>query len=82
MMTKTLNGIVHGKTIELLDDPEMPEGANVRVVVCSTMSASRRGGGFLRAAGVLADSWSEEDDAILEQFANDRNQSNRREMPE
>lgn len=82
MMTKTLNGIVHGKTIELLDDLGMPEGETVRVVVCSTSTTSRRGEGFLRAAGVLADSWSAEDDAILEQLANDRQQSVSRELPQ
>lgn len=71
-MTKTLNGIVHGKTIELLDDLGMPEGETVRVVVCSTSPTSRRGEGFLRAAGVLADSWSEEDDRILEEIQCER----------
>ena len=35
-----------------------------------------------KTAGLLADSWTEEDDRILEEIYRDRKQETRREMPE
>lgn len=81
-MTRTLQGVIHGRTIELLDDLGMPEGETVEIVVCSTSTLSKNGEGFLRAAGALADSWSAEDDAILAHLEQDRCRSISRELPQ
>lgn len=54
-MTKALHGVIHGKTIELMNDPGLADGAEIRVVIESTTPSSKRGERLLRCAGALAD---------------------------
>jgi hypothetical protein len=80
-MVKTVQGIVHGKTIELVQDLGMVEGQLVEVVVRTISSKEPWGEGLRRCAGALANEWSDEDDRILEEIHQDRKRDTRPEMP-
>ncbi len=54
-MTKTMHGIVHGRTIELDEDPGVAEGQEVEVQVKVMPPTRKWGDGILRTAGALAD---------------------------
>ena len=54
-MTQTLHGVIHGKTIELMTDPGLADGEEIRVVIESTRPAPKRGERLARCAGALAD---------------------------
>lgn len=55
-MTKTVHGVVYGRTIELSDDLGVAEGQEVEVQVRTIHKTSRKSGdGLLRTEGVLAD---------------------------
>lgn len=83
MTSKTLHGVVNGKTIELSDDPGVPTGQAVEVIVKTLPTDQRPWGEGLRAcAGALADEWTVEDDQILEKFYQERNQGSPRKIPE
>ncbi len=69
-MKKSLHGRVHGKTIELDEDPGVAEGQEVEVQVTIVQPARKRGEGFLRTAGALAD--DPEWDTIMEQIYRER----------
>ena len=82
-MNKTVQGIVHGRTVELDDDPEIEEGRRVDVVrrVKQLPGPPPRWRPDSRetAAGMMADHGSDEDDRILEQIYRDRKRDSRRE---
>ena len=88
-MTKTLRGKVHGSTIELEEDLGVVDGQEVEVHVKITRPKKRLQGppaGWKPSqtsstAGVLADSWTEDDDRILEEIYQDRKRETRREIP-
>jgi hypothetical protein len=65
-MTKTINGKIHGKTIELDEDLGVPDGQEVQVQVTIVPPARKWGEGILRTAGALAD--DPEWDTIMEQI--------------
>ena len=83
MSNRILHGIVHGKTIQLTDDPGVPSGQEVEVVV-TPLSATNAtwGEGLRRCAGALADEWTEEDDRILEEIYVQRKIDTRRDVAE
>lgn len=64
-MIKSMHGIVHGKTIELSEDPGVADGQEVEVQMKVKPSRKEWGTGILRTAGALADDpyW----DAIMDQ---------------
>ena len=65
-MTKMLHGKVHGRTIQLDEDPGVAEGQEVEVQVRVLLKSSRvPGEGFLRTEGVLVDD-NEWDDIMQE----------------
>ena len=68
-MDKTLHGVIHGKTVELFGDPGMDDGQKVEVIVRPARENGDWGDGLRRCAGALADSWTEEDDRILDQIS-------------
>ena len=76
-MTQILRGKVHGRTIELSEDPGLAEGEEVEVSVRSVVPETPRkpGEGFLRTEGALADDphW----DAIMEEIHQSRKQERR-----
>jgi hypothetical protein len=81
MTSKTFHGVVNGKTIELSDDPGIPAGQEVEVVVTPSPSAKSPWGEGIRAcAGALANEWTEEDDRILEEIYQQRKSDTRPEI--
>lgn len=78
----TLTGIIHGNKIELRFNPGLPDGAKVEMELKLIPSKKMTGEGLIRSAGALADIWSKEDDAILEEIAQSRFGSSTRELPQ
>ena len=81
-MTKTIYGKVHGRTIELDEDPGVAEGQRVEITIKSMPAKKPWGEGLRRCAGALADEWTEEDDRILEEIQEDRKRDTRKEISE
>ncbi|MGO8690598.1 MAG: hypothetical protein ACLQLG_13325 [Thermoguttaceae bacterium] len=54
-MNKIIEGVVHGRTIQLLDDPGVGEGQKVQVVLSLSCAEETSGEGIRRTAGALAD---------------------------
>lgn len=80
-MTRTIHGRVHGKTIELDEDPGVAEGQEVEVQVKVISRSTRQPGeGFLRTEGALAD--DTEWDAIMEDIYQDRKRDRRPQTPD
>jgi hypothetical protein len=80
-MTRTIHGRVHGKTIELDEDPGVADGQEVEVQVKVISRSSRQPGeGFLRTEGALAD--DTEWDAIMEDVYQDRKRDRRLQTPD
>ncbi len=80
-MNKTLHGKVHGRTIELDEDPGVAEGQEVEVQMRVLSKTERKPGeGFLRTEGALADDphWDE----IMEDVYQERKKDTRTEIPE
>jgi hypothetical protein len=69
-MTKTINGKIHGKTIELDEDLGVPDGQEVQVQVTIVPPARKWGEGILRSAGGWVD--YPEMDAIMEKIQQER----------
>jgi hypothetical protein len=78
MTSKTLYGVVNGKTIELAEDLGVPAGQGVELVVTLVQAEKKVWGeGLRRCAGALADEWTEEDDRILEEIYQQRKSNSR-----
>ena len=75
-MTRT----VHGKTIELDEDPGLAEGQDVEIILKAARAQRAWGEGILRTAGALADDphW----DGIMEEIYQDRKRDRRPQMEE
>ena len=69
-MTKTLRGIIQGKTIELLQNPGLEDGYAVEVEIRPIASREERIEALQRAAGSMAD--DPEFEAIMEEIQEDR----------
>ena len=69
-MTKTVQGVVHGRTIQLSDDLGVAEGQQVEVQVRLVQPGRQWGEGIRRSAGGWAD--YPEMDAIMETIQQDR----------
>lgn len=54
-MVRHVQGVIHGKTIELDHDLGIAEGQRVDVQVCVSPPARVWGEGILRSAGIAAD---------------------------
>ena len=74
-MTEIVHGIVHGKTITLLQDPGYADGQEVQVVLTPVADASAAGEGIRRSAG----GWSDypEMDAVMEEIHHSRKDERR-----
>ena len=80
-MTKTLHGTIHGRTIELDEDPGVAEGQEVEVQMkVVPKSTQKTGEGFLRTEGALAD--DTEWDAIMEEIYQSRKLERRPPVPD
>lgn len=73
-MTKTMQGVIHGKTIELLSDPGLSDGEPVRVVIQTTAIRPLNGEGIANlATEQTADpEWDEETDRIFDEIQRER----------
>jgi len=78
-MNRTIHGKVHGKTIELDEDPGLGDGQEVEVQVRIASPPKTWGEGILRSAGGWAD--YPEMDAVLEKIYQER-KLERRPLPE
>ena len=76
-MTKTIHGIVHGRNIELDEEPGVAEGEEVEVTIRTISDPVVRpsGEGFRRTEGALAD--DTEWDAIMDEIYQSRKQERR-----
>lgn len=85
-MQKVMQGIVHGRTIELEVDPELEDGSKVEIVLrVQRLPGPPPGwnpGSTETAAGMMADHWTQEDDEILEEIYRDRKRDHRQEPSE
>jgi hypothetical protein len=80
-MTKILHGKVHGRTIELDEDPGVADGQEVEVQVKVIPKTRRKPGeGFLRTEGALAD--DDEWDGIMEEIHQARKLDRRPQIPD
>jgi hypothetical protein len=80
-MTRTIHGRVHGKTIELDEDPGVAEGQEVEVQVRVIPRSPRQPGeGLLRTEGALGD--DTEWDGIMEEVYRARKQERRPQAPD
>ena len=76
MTNKTLHGIVTGRTIQLTEDPGVPLGQEVELVITAVAQHQRPWGeGLRKCAGAMADHWTEEDDRILQEIYEQRKSS-------
>ncbi len=76
-MTKTLHGTVHGRTIELAEDPGVADGQEVELQI-QIAPVRKWGEGILRSAG----GWAEhpEMDGIMEKIYQERKLERRPQM--
>lgn len=89
-MTKTVHGVVHGKTIELDEELGVAEGQSVEVQVRVLAGKKQlpgpppawQPGGTTTAAGMMSNCWTHEDDQIFEEIQRQRKQERHREIPE
>ena len=85
-MNILLRGVVRGRTVELDRDPGLGENRVVDVVLRTKQLPGPplgwKPGSTETAAGMLADTWTPEDDRILEEIYEERKRSTFREIAE
>ncbi len=85
-MNIVLRGTVRGRTVELDRDPGIEENRVVEVILRTKQLPGPppgwKPGCMETAAGMLSDSWTSEDDRLLEEIYHDRRQSTFREVAE
>lgn len=78
-MSKIIEGIIRGRTIELQGDPGFSEGQAVQVTLRVLPDREARDAAILRLAGSMAD--DPEFDAAMEQVCLDRQSARFRDEP-
>ena len=81
-MTRTTHGVIHGRTIELAEDPGVADGQKVVITIKTVPPTRPWGEGLRRCAGAFAADWTEEDDRILEEIYQERKRDSRKEILE
>lgn len=82
-MTKIMNGVVHGRTIELEEEIGVPDGQKVEVAIHLSSTSPEQeqwGDGLRRCAGALADIPGLDED--MEQILRERKTARFREVVE
>jgi hypothetical protein len=79
-MTRTLRGVIHGRTVELTEDLGVADGQQVEITIKTVASPKPWGEGLRRCAGAFAADWTEEDDRIMEEIHQERKRETRREI--
>jgi hypothetical protein len=77
-MIKQVQGVIHGRTVELTDDPGVEDGQQVTITIQTIPPSRPWGEGILRTAGALAD--DPEWDVIMEKIYQDRKRNRRPQM--
>lgn len=54
-MTRTIRGVIHGRTIELTEDPGVEDGHQGEITIKAVPPPRPWGVGILRSAGIMAD---------------------------
>ena len=82
-MFQTLRGVIHGRTVDLTEDPGLVDGQQVEVTIKTVASPTPWGDGAKqRSAGAFAGDWTEEDDRIKVEIHQERRRDTRREISE
>ncbi len=71
----SIHGIIHGRTIELTEDPGIADGQQVQVEVRALSATSKWGEGILRSAGGWCD--HPELDEVMQAIQEQRRQERR-----
>jgi hypothetical protein len=79
-MMRQLQGVIHGKTIELTEDPGVADGQPVEITLKTIPTPRPWGEGLRRCAGAFAGDWTEEDDCILDQIHQERKRDSREDI--
>ncbi len=81
-MGRVVHGVIHGKTIQLADDPGIADGQEVRVVLAAVPAAAAAnwGDGIRRSAGGWAD--DPEIEAVMARIQEDRRLERRPQAPQ
>ena len=80
-MIRRVQGVVHGKMIEIEEDLGLSDGDKVQMIIERADAAPPKWGeGLRRCAGALADDWTDDDDANLNQIRQDRHSDSRPEL--
>ena len=79
-MVRQIHGVIHGRTIELTEDPGVADGQQVEITIKTVANSRPWGEGLRRCAGAFATDWTEEDDRILEEFHQERRRDTRKEI--
>jgi hypothetical protein len=74
-----MHGVIHGKTIELTEEPGVADGQEVQVALTVVQSGKSWGDGIRRSAGGWAN--HPELDALMEQIQQDRKRQQRAVSP-
>jgi hypothetical protein len=72
--------VIHGRTIELAEDPGILEGQDVEITTRLISAAESWDDGSRRCAGALAVEWTADDDRILEEIHREREHDTRGEL--
>jgi hypothetical protein len=77
-MTIVMQGVVHGRTIELEASPGVDDGHVVQVIlnVDRPPADDAESGRYVSAAGMMAD-YTDDDDAVLEEIYQERHRDAR-----
>jgi hypothetical protein len=81
-MVRQVQGVIHGRTIELTEDPGVEDGQQVEIIIKTIPPPRPWGEGLRRCAGAFAADWTEEDDRILEEIYQERKRDARKEILE
>jgi hypothetical protein len=79
-MTRTLRGVIHGRTVELTEDLGVADGQQVEITIKTVASPKPWGEGLQRCAGAFAADWTEEDDRIMEEIHQERKRETRKQI--
>jgi hypothetical protein len=79
-MLRQVHGVIHGRTIELTEDPGVADGQQVEITIKTVSNPRPWGEGLRRCAGAFAAEWTEEDDRILDEIHQERKRDTRKEI--
>ncbi len=81
-MVRHVQGVIHGKTIELAEDLGVADGQHVEITIKTVPTPRPWGEGLRRCAGAFAADWTEDDDRILEEIHQERKRDTHQEVAE